>query len=226
MCSYQVPYLEHLRSDLIDMYSYQMPYLEHPSSDLMDMCSYQIPYLEHPSSAMFVNEHVNEWMLLPKTQTIRLSGRFSCPLPYPVVSQTECDAYEALNDAQNEVACLMLGIKAFHACKQEDGQSVSSYLLKMKSYVDTLERLGYAMPKEHGKDKKKPQGAKGKAKGKNKLAYDPKTKIPPPPKRENLIKDSICHHCKEVGHWRRNCPSYHAELKKRKNASKASNSGT
>ncbi|GKB71956.1 zinc finger, CCHC-type containing protein, partial [Tanacetum coccineum] len=75
------------------------------------------------------------------------------------------------------------------------------------------------------KDKKKPQRAKGKAKGKNKLAYDPKTKIPPPPKRENPTKDSICHHCKEVGHWRRNCPSYYAELKKRKNASKASNSG-
>ncbi|GKD22237.1 zinc finger, CCHC-type containing protein [Tanacetum coccineum] len=176
-------------------------------------------------------------------------------------------------------------VKAFHACKQEDGQSVSSYLLKMKSYLDTLERLGYAMPKELGvslilnslnkdydqfvqnynmhsmgktlaelhamlklhekgipkkaetpavlairegkiqKDKKKPQGAKGKAKGKNKLAYAPKTKIPPPPKRDNPAKDSICHHCKEVGHWRRNCPSYHAELKKRKNASEASTSG-
>ncbi|GKE62256.1 retrotransposon protein, putative, ty1-copia subclass, partial [Tanacetum coccineum] len=95
----------------------------------------------------------------------------------------------------------------------------------MKSYQDTLERLGFIMPIELGKDKKKPQGAKGKAKGKNKLTYAPKTKIPPPPKRENLIKDSICHHCKEVGHWRRNCPSYHAELKKRKNASEASNSG-
>ncbi|GJW02274.1 zinc finger, CCHC-type containing protein [Tanacetum coccineum] len=155
----------------------------------------------------------------------------------------------------------------------------------MKSYLDTLERLGYAMPKElavslilnsinkdydqfiqnynkhsigkmlaklHAmlkihekgipkkaespavlairegkiqKDKKKPQGEKGKAKGKNKLAYAPKTKISSPPKRDNMAKDSICHHCKEVGHWRRNCPSYHAELKKRKNASEARTSG-
>ncbi|GJZ06113.1 zinc finger, CCHC-type containing protein [Tanacetum coccineum] len=177
-------------------------------------------------------------------------------------------------------------VKAFHACKQEEGQSVSFYLLKMKSYLDTLECLGYAMPKELGvshilnslnkdydqfiqnynmhsmgktlaelhamlklhekgipkkaktltvlairegriqKDKKKkPQGAKGKGKGKNKLAYDPKPKIPPPPKREHLAKDSVCYHCKEVGHWRRNCPSYNAELKKRKNASVASTSG-
>ncbi|GKF12759.1 zinc finger, CCHC-type containing protein [Tanacetum coccineum] len=75
------------------------------------------------------------------------------------------------------------------------------------------------------KDKKKPQGAKGKAKGKNKLAYAPKTKVSPPPKRYNLAKDSICHHCKEVGHRRRNCPSYHDELNKRKNASMASTSG-
>ncbi|GJW80710.1 retrotransposon protein, putative, ty1-copia subclass [Tanacetum coccineum] len=215
-------------------------------------------------------------------------------LPYPVASHAAHDAYEALYDAQNEVACLMLGSmspelqrtfenykaydmiqelktmfeeqakqelfetgKAFHACKQEDGQSVSSYLLKVKSYLDTLECLGYAMPKEldvslilnslnndydqfvhnynmhsmgktlaelHAmlklyekgipkkaetpdvlvihegkiqKDKKKPQGVKGKAEGKNKLAYAPKTKISPPPKRDNPAKDSICHHCKE-----------------------------
>ncbi|GJV63473.1 hypothetical protein Tco_1474301 [Tanacetum coccineum] len=39
-------------------------------------------------------------------------------------------------------------VKAFYACKQEDGQSVSSYPLKMKSYLDILERLGYTMPNE------------------------------------------------------------------------------
>ncbi|GKA94336.1 hypothetical protein Tco_0816374 [Tanacetum coccineum] len=176
-------------------------------------------------------------------------------------------------------------VKAFHACKQEEGQSVSSYLLKMKSYLDTLERLGYAMLNELGvslilnslnkdydqfvqnynmhsmgktiaelhamlklhekgilkkakipavlpiregkiqKNKRKPRGAKGKDKGKNKLAYDPKPKILPLPKRDNQAKDSICHHYKEVGYWRRNCPSYQAELKKRKEASMDSTSG-
>ncbi|GKA00942.1 retrovirus-related pol polyprotein from transposon TNT 1-94 [Tanacetum coccineum] len=44
-------------------------------------------------------------------------------------------------------------------------------------------------------------------------------KIPLPTKRDNPEKDSICHHYKEVGHWRRNCPAYHADLKKRKNSS-------
>nr|GEX25345.1 hypothetical protein [Tanacetum cinerariifolium] len=33
--------------------------------------------------------------------------------------------------------------------------------------------------------------------GKNKQAYAPKPKIPPPPKRENLAKDSICYECGE-----------------------------
>ncbi|GJU92053.1 zinc finger, CCHC-type containing protein [Tanacetum coccineum] len=176
-------------------------------------------------------------------------------------------------------------VKAFHACNQEEGQSVSSYLLKMNSYLDTMERLGCAMPNELGvslilnflnkdydlfvqnynmhnmgkmivelhamlklhekgilkkaetpamlaicegkiqKDKRKPQGAKGNDKGKNKLSYAPKPKILPPPKRENSAKDYVCHHCKEVGHWRRNWPSYQAELKKRKNASMSSTSG-
>nr|GEW85920.1 hypothetical protein [Tanacetum cinerariifolium] len=56
-------------------------------------------------------------------------------------------------------------------------------------------------------------------KGENKQAYDPKPKIPPPPKREDPTKDSICHECGETGYWKRNCPQYLAELlKKKKNA--------
>ncbi|GJX90164.1 hypothetical protein Tco_0343490 [Tanacetum coccineum] len=58
--------------------------------------------------------------------------------------------YYASINLEQKVACLMLSIKAFHACKQEEGQPVSSYLLKMKSYLDTLERIGCAMPNEIG----------------------------------------------------------------------------
>nr|GEW67545.1 reverse transcriptase domain-containing protein [Tanacetum cinerariifolium] len=53
-------------------------------------------------------------------------------------------------------------------------------------------------------------------KGENKLAYAPKPKTPPPPKREDPAKDSICHECGEIGHWKRNCPQYLAELLKKK----------
>nr|GEV63857.1 hypothetical protein [Tanacetum cinerariifolium] len=37
-------------------------------------------------------------------------------------------------------------IKAFHACKQEEGQFISTYVLKMKGYLDQMEHLGYPMP--------------------------------------------------------------------------------
>ncbi|GKD99352.1 hypothetical protein Tco_1387336, partial [Tanacetum coccineum] len=42
---------------------------------------------------------------------------------------------------------LLQTVREFHVCKQKEGQSVSSYVLKMKSsYVqDNLERLGHAM---------------------------------------------------------------------------------
>ncbi|GJR96238.1 reverse transcriptase domain-containing protein [Tanacetum coccineum] len=38
---------------------------------------------------------------------------------------------------------LLQTVRDFHSCKQEEGQSVSSYVLKMKSYIDNLERLGH-----------------------------------------------------------------------------------
>nr|GEW76214.1 zinc finger, CCHC-type [Tanacetum cinerariifolium] len=150
-------------------------------------------------------------------------------------------------------------MRDFHSCRQEEGQSVSSYVLKMKGYIDNLERLGHpmtlglgvililiglrkeydgfvqnynmhsmgntvnelhAMLKLHeqtlpqsnahalnairagkvqkGNKHKKSQSqttARGQnhGNGKNKQAYAPKSKISPPPKRENPAKDSICH---------------------------------
>ncbi|GJX09188.1 zinc finger, CCHC-type containing protein [Tanacetum coccineum] len=135
---------------------------------------------------------------------------------------------------------LLQTVREFHACKQE-GQSVSSYVLKMKSYIDNLERLSHAMSQNlavslilvslrkeydnfvqnynmHGMGKtvtelhamlklreqtlpnkeaekhknKKPQlAARGsnQGKGKSKLVYAPKPKIPPPPKKDNPSKE-------------------------------------
>ncbi|GKA99606.1 retrotransposon protein, putative, ty1-copia subclass [Tanacetum coccineum] len=63
-------------------------------------------------------------------------------------------------------------------------------------------------------------------KGKSKLAYAPKPKITPPPKKDNPAKDAICHQCSDVGHWKRNYPQYLAELLKNKKLSQgASTSG-
>ncbi|GKA51838.1 hypothetical protein Tco_0745034 [Tanacetum coccineum] len=97
-------------------------------------------------------------------------------------------------------------IKVFHACKQEDawGKTLVELHAILKLHekgipkkAETPVVLAIREGKIH-KDKKKPQGKKGKAKGKNKLAYAPKTKISPPPKRDNPAKNFICHHYKEV----------------------------
>nr|GFA10599.1 retrotransposon protein, putative, Ty1-copia subclass [Tanacetum cinerariifolium] len=38
---------------------------------------------------------------------------------------------------------LLQAMRELHACKQEEGQSVSSYVLKIKGYTDNLEHLGH-----------------------------------------------------------------------------------
>nr|GEU62651.1 hypothetical protein [Tanacetum cinerariifolium] len=57
----------------------------------------------------------------------------------------------------------------------------------------------------------------------NNAPFASKPKTPPPPKKDNLVKDAIFHQCGEVGHWRRNCPVYLAELMKKKKLSQGAN---
>ncbi|GJR98500.1 zinc finger, CCHC-type containing protein [Tanacetum coccineum] len=182
--------------------------------------------------------------------------------PAPVPAQAGQQELKTLFAQQAEQELLQT-VRDFHSCKQEEGQSVSSYVLKMKSYIDNLERLGHpvslnlgvslilislrkefdsfvqnynmhgmgktvnelhAMLKLHeqtltkkdhalhairaGKVQKKnnkqkkpqlPARGQNQGKGKNKLTYAPKPKIPPPPKRENPAKDSICYQCGDTG---------------------------
>ncbi|GJV91021.1 retrotransposon protein, putative, ty1-copia subclass [Tanacetum coccineum] len=74
---------------------------------------------------------------------------------------------------------------------------------------------------------KKAETPQVKGKGKDKKDYIPKPKNPKPTAMERPAKDDACHHCKEVGHWKRNCPVYLAELqKKRKQVGSASSSGS
>ncbi|GJS76010.1 retrotransposon protein, putative, ty1-copia subclass, partial [Tanacetum coccineum] len=141
----------------------------------------------------------------------------------------ECNA---VYDAHNEVAYLMLG---------KDGKLVGAYVLKMKECVEQLERLGYVLPQELsvclilngltsdfvGFVRNCNMHNMGKTigelhavlieyeKGKDK-SYIPKPKNPKPSAKENPTKNDACHHCKEVGHWKKNCPIYLAELMKNK----------
>ncbi|GJU25367.1 retrotransposon protein, putative, ty1-copia subclass [Tanacetum coccineum] len=66
---------------------------------------------------------------------------------------------------------------------------------------------------------RKSLNAKGKVKGIGKgtdKSYIPKPKNPKSYVKEHPTKDDTCHHCKEVGHWKRNCHVYLAELIKKK----------
>nr|GEU99129.1 hypothetical protein [Tanacetum cinerariifolium] len=245
------------------------------------------------TSSNFTNWYQNLRIVLRYDKKIKFVEQPVGPPDPETADPDTIDKYYDTVNLEQEVACLMLSsstgtfkiVKAFHAYKHKEGQSVRSYLLKIKSYLDTLECIGYDMPKELGvslilnslnknydqfvqnynmhsigktivklhailklhekgipkkaetpvvlaiwkgkiqKDKKTTRD-KGKDKGKNKLANAPKPKITSPPKRDNRAKDFVCHHCKEAGYWKRNCPSYQAELKKRKNAIIASASGS
>ncbi|GKC30399.1 hypothetical protein Tco_1037693 [Tanacetum coccineum] len=59
-------------------------------------------------------------------------------------------AYDMLNEPKSLYVQqvdheLLQTVQEFYARKQEEGQFVSSYILKMKSYIDNLDRLGHAM---------------------------------------------------------------------------------
>nr|GEU46083.1 hypothetical protein [Tanacetum cinerariifolium] len=56
----------------------------------------------------------------------------------------------------------------------------------------------------------------GQGKGKDKPVYILNPKNSKPSAKEHPTKDDACHYCKEVEHWKRNCPVYLAELVKRK----------
>ncbi|GJR03567.1 hypothetical protein Tco_0526551 [Tanacetum coccineum] len=89
-------------------------------------------------------------------------------------------------------------IQSFHACKQEEGKPVAAYVLKMKGYVEQLERLGYVLPQYlivglilNGLT------SDFAGFGKDKQVYIPKLKNPKPSAKEHPAKDDTCHHCKE-----------------------------
>ncbi|GJS80738.1 zinc finger, CCHC-type containing protein [Tanacetum coccineum] len=158
---------------------------------------------------------------------------------------------------------LLQTMREFHACKQEEGQSVSSYVLKMMGYIDNLERLGQPIDQNlavslilvslnkdydsfvqnynmHGMGKTVNELHAMLKLHENTL---PKKDVNPAlhairagrvQKNQKInrtkllrgVMDAICHQCDEIGHWRRNCPVYLAELMKKKKLSQgASTSG-
>ncbi|GJW96663.1 retrotransposon protein, putative, ty1-copia subclass [Tanacetum coccineum] len=83
-----------------------------------------------------------------------------------------------------------------------------------------MHNMGRTIGGKIQKSKKKSLKAKGKGKANGKengkQVYIPKPKNPKPSAKEHPAKDDTCHHYKEVGHWKRNCPIYLAKLLKKK----------
>nr|GEU68579.1 hypothetical protein [Tanacetum cinerariifolium] len=135
-------------------------------------------------------------------------------------------AHEMLKELKTQFAQqaeqeLLQTTRDFHSCRQEEGhmgKTVNELHSMLKLHEQTLSLPKSNAPALHviqaGKKSHSQKGAKGKNQGKGKFA--PKPKIPSPPKRENPAKDSICHECREIGYWKRNCPQYLAKLMKKK----------
>nr|GEV85966.1 hypothetical protein [Tanacetum cinerariifolium] len=84
---------------------------------------------------------------------------------------------------------------------------------------------GGKIQKSKNKSLKDKGNGKANGKGYDKQVYIPKPKNPKPSAKEHLAKDDTCHHCKQVGHWKRSRPVYLAELlKKKKQVGSASSS--
>ncbi|GJX44241.1 retrotransposon protein, putative, ty1-copia subclass [Tanacetum coccineum] len=193
------------------------------------------------------------------------------PAPAPDSAANVLAEWNAVYDAHNEVACLMLGsmdsehrtIRKFLHLemlqelksmfeKQAGVESVGLILNGLTSdfagFVRNynMHNMGKTIGELHAllieyekglpkkavtpqvmaiqsgrilKANKKSQNAKGKGKWKGKgkdKSYVPKPKNPKPNAKEQPAKNDACHHCKEVGHWKRNYPIYLDELIKNK----------
>ncbi|GKD72942.1 retrotransposon protein, putative, ty1-copia subclass [Tanacetum coccineum] len=143
------------------------------------------------------------------SMTPELHGQLENSTPYEMLQELKF-----MFEKQAEVERFDL-IQTFHACKPEEGKSVSSYVLKMKGYVEQLECFGYVLLQDL---------SKGKG---NDKSYIFKPTNPKPSAKEHPAKDDACHHYKEAGHCKRNSPAYLAELikKKKKQVGTASSSG-
>nr|GEW90152.1 hypothetical protein [Tanacetum cinerariifolium] len=159
------------------------------------------------------------------------SGTPSCPCDATGVKDSVCLASitEASSDYER-FSLLQAGRRANYNM-HNIGKTVNELHVMLKLHEQTLPKATLLLfmllelvrsrkvISTRNRNPKRLLGDRIMGKGKNKQAYAPKPKISPPPKKENPAKDSICHECGEVGHWKRNYPQYLAELiKKKKNA--------
>nr|GEV21147.1 hypothetical protein [Tanacetum cinerariifolium] len=143
--------------------------------------------------------------------------------------------WNAVYDAYNDVACLILGNMTPKLHRQFENSSPYDMIKELKfmfekqagvewnynmhNMMKTIDKLhALLIEYEKGLPKKVDtpqviaiQGARIQKANKKSLNAKGKGKG-----KEHPAKDDACHHCKEVGHWKMNCLVYLAELIKKK----------
>ncbi|GJT36858.1 hypothetical protein Tco_0936723 [Tanacetum coccineum] len=92
-----------------------------------DLIEDKLNYLEHP---------------IPATPVPAQAGQQVAPKALAAHAAWMLPELKTLFPQQAEQELLQTMLE-FHSCKQVEGQSVSSYILKIKSYIDNLEHLGH-----------------------------------------------------------------------------------
>ncbi|GKC17435.1 hypothetical protein Tco_1014217 [Tanacetum coccineum] len=183
--------------------------------------------------SMFERENLsgsnyNDWFRSPK-MVLRVEKK-----PFVIEQPTFRAPHANSKYLRSGMRFMMLIMRLLVLCSEKEGKPVGLYVIKMKNYVAQLERLGYVLPRDLSaatpqvmaiqggriqKANKKSLNAKGKGKGKGKgkdkiISLSLKTLNLM--LKEHPTKDDTCHHYKEAGHCKMNCPAYLAELIKKK----------
>ncbi|GJX06044.1 retrotransposon protein, putative, ty1-copia subclass [Tanacetum coccineum] len=157
------------------------------------------------------------------------------PIPPAHAADSAANELKSMFEKQARVERFDL-IQTFHACKQEEDLTIGLILNgptkdfagfvrnynmhNMGKKIDELHVMLIEYEKSLSKKAKTPQVMMIKG-GKIQKAKKNCLKL----KARHSAKDDTCHHCKEVGHWKRNCPVYLVELlKKKKQVGTASSS--
>ncbi|GKA36204.1 hypothetical protein Tco_0722695 [Tanacetum coccineum] len=112
-------------------------YLEHPIPEApVAPPGQQVPPAAAAAHAAWVKGQKEVVVLMLLTMDLEIQRNLAHLGAYDMLQELK-----AMFSKQAEQELLQT-VREFHTCKQEEGQSVSSHVLKMKGYIDNLERLG------------------------------------------------------------------------------------
>ncbi|GKB36619.1 zinc finger, CCHC-type containing protein [Tanacetum coccineum] len=120
------------------MFEDKLNYLEHPipAAPVPAHARQQVPPEALATHAAWVKGQKEIVRLMLMTMEPDIQRNLENLGAYDILQKLKTFAQQAEQE-------LLQTVREFHACKQEEGQSVSSYVLKMKSYIDNLESLGH-----------------------------------------------------------------------------------